>query len=629
MKLFWIISTLAVLAAMIFGSLLHRRGQESPAESAESSGQKRTSRVPSFVSESQLPVQETGMPFKFPLMPGLLPEPKSDLPAVKFVSDSLAGERGSLPKVNEPAARQRGITRIKSHVSTVDLSKIEMPKVELPGIEPAAAVEEKVETIPAGASLSDGRFLPIVLHIGSEDGKLVLQGSIPTRENTDAVYAAAVKVVGEDSVENHLKYSPETLDADWVTYLPEYIEKFFSHSAGAQELIIVDGILKLRGDVASENSRNGLVVMADSLKEGGLEIETGLVVKESLGGELPELPGSYAALVDATPVAVAEPKVVIELAMLNNADQLSIGEEALSRSASISGEALEIESDSAAIAEPAVVTEAEPGLVVEAAPDVEVAEAVPVEEAAPVPSFVGPAVSPEEWAAGIKKAKDDLAAAEAAKLAAEKAAEVAAEKAKADAEAAAIAAAEKKKAEKEAVSKAKAAAEAAAIAAAEKKKAEMEVAAKLKAEEDAAALVAAEKAKAAKLAAMLASGERIPDDGKPLIFYFETGSAEIISSDREKLTRAKQRVQIPRSIVYITAYADYRGGYESNRKLSLERAEKVRGLIFSGDVADEVTAEITAKGDSQSVKRDVGTRESDEALKRARRVVVEVYHLKR
>ena len=128
---------------------------------------------------------------------------------------------------------------------------------------------------------------------------------------------------------------------------------------------------------------------------------------------------------------------------------------------------------------------------------------------------------------------------------------------------------------------------------------------------------------------MLASGERIPDDGKPLIFYFETASSEIISSDREKIARAVQRVQIPRSIVYITAYADYRGGYEANRKLSLERAEKVRGLIFAGEVADQVTAEIKAKGDSQSVKQDMGKRETDEALKRSRRVVVEVYHLKR
>ncbi|MAS95373.1 MAG: hypothetical protein CMO55_19410 [Verrucomicrobiales bacterium] len=120
----------------------------------------------------------------------------------------------------------------------------------------------------------------------------------------------------------------------------------------------------------------------------------------------------------------------------------------------------------------------------------------------------------------------------------------------------------------------------------------------------------------------------IRDDGKPLIFYFETGSAEILPDDREKVQRAIQRASTPRSIVYITAYADHRGSYQLNKKLSLARAERVRDAIFSGQIADEVTAEITAKSDSQSEKRNVGGKVSDEALRRSRRVVVEVYHLK-
>ncbi|MDF1738823.1 MAG: OmpA family protein [Verrucomicrobiales bacterium] len=565
MKRFWIISTLAVLAAMIFGSLLHRRGQKASEVTVASGTTLPSPRVPSFVAESSLPVQEAEMPFDFPLMPELLPEPKSDLPKVKFVSKSLPESRGASPGAKESTSMKGGGDSVKTHVSTVALPKVETPEIAPDPADSPAPVEKNVEAVPAASGLNEGRFLPIVLHIGSDDGKLVLQGSIPTREGTDAVYAAAVKSVGEESVENHLKYSPETLEADWIAYLPEYIETFFSHSAGRQELTVVDGILKLRGDVASENSMNGLIALTDSFKDGGLEIEPGLVVKESLAGELPELTGNYAAIAGAAPKPASNKS--IEVAMLENSGQLSIGEDARSRSASISAEELKIED------EPEVIVEAE------VAPD-----------------FVGPAVSPEEWAAGRKKAKDELAAAEAAKIAAEKAAEVAAAKAKADAEAAAIAAAEKKKAEMEA-------------------KAEKEAA-------DAAA-------KAAKLEAMLASGERIPDDGKPLIFYFETGSSEIISSDREKVARAIQRAQVPRSIVYLTAYADYRDGYELNRKLSLERAEKVRSLIFEGEIADEVTAEITAKGDSKSVRRGMGKREKEEALKRARRVVVEVYHLKR
>ncbi|MEC5126162.1 OmpA family protein [Verrucomicrobiales bacterium BCK34] len=580
MKRFWIISTLAVLTAMIFGSLLHRRGQEVSESKAQPGANQQSPRVSSFVAEPPLPAQEAEMPFDFPLMPELLPEPKSDLPKVKFVSESLSGAKGAYPAANESSPGKGVESPVKTHVSTVALVKIETPEIAPDPADSSPLAEEKAESIPALSGLNDGRVFPIVLHIESDDGRLVLQGSIPTREDTDAVYAAAVNSVGEGSVDNHLKYSPETHEAEWLAYLPEYIETFFSHSAGRQELTVVDGILKLRGDVASENSKNGLVSLAGSFREGGLEIESGLVVKEALAGDLPELQGTYAAIAGSPrkPVSVKP----VEVAMLEESEQLSIGEDAQSRSASISAEELKIED--------------EPGELPEA------------EEA---PDFVGPAVSPEEWAAGVKKAKDELAAAEAAKMAAEKAAEEAAAKAKADAEAAAIAAAEKKKAEMEA----KAKQDAADLAAAEKAKAEKEAA-------DAAA-------KAAKLEAMLASGERIPDDGKPLIFYFETGTSEIISSDREKVARAIQRAQVPRSIVYLTAYADYRGGYELNRKLSLERAEKVRSLIFEGDIADEVTAEITAKGESPSLKRNMGKRETDEALKRSRRVVVEVYHLKR
>ncbi len=604
MKLFWTIPTLAVLAAMIFGSLLHRRGQANSEAIAESNANGAASRIPSFVADSQLPAQESEMPSEFPLMPELLPEPKNELPQVKFVSDSSMAAKNTIPRVSEATVRRVTAMPAKRHLSTVDLSKNEMPQVAPLALKRKSVSTAETAETPSLESESDGRFLPIVLHIGSEEGRLVIQGSIPTRKDADAFHAAVVKVAGEDSVDNYLKYSPETLNADWVANLPEYVETFLSHSAGRQELIVFDGILKLRGDVVSQNSKNGLVTLAESLKEGGLEIDTGLVVKESLAGELPELPGSYAAALGADPEAGAEPKDDLKLAMSEAPEQLSLGEDAQSRSASILADELAIKSEKTAIEE-------EVETVMAAAPLVEEAAQTKPAESTPKPGFVGPAVSPAEWAAGIKKAKEELVAAQAAKVAAGKEAELVAAKAKADAEAAA----EKKKVEMEVVAKLKAEQEAASIAAAAKAKEEKEAA-------DAAA-------KEAKLEAMLAFGERIPDDGKPLIFYFETNSSEIISSDREKLARAIQRVQIPRSIVYITAYADYRGGYEANRKLSLERAEKVRGLIFAGEIADQVTAEIKAKGDSQSVKQDRGKRETDEALKRSRRVVVEVYHLKR
>lgn len=121
------------------------------------------------------------------------------------------------------------------------------------------------------------------------------------------------------------------------------------------------------------------------------------------------------------------------------------------------------------------------------------------------------------------------------------------------------------------------------------------------------------------------SSEPVEDDGKPLIFYFETGSAEIAASDHEKIQLAIQRASRPRTIVYITGYSDYRGSFELNQKLALARANRVKSLIFAGDIADQVTAEVKAKGDSQSK---YSTNDSDAALQHSRRVVVEVYHLK-
>ncbi|MEM9017166.1 MAG: OmpA family protein, partial [Verrucomicrobiota bacterium] len=120
----------------------------------------------------------------------------------------------------------------------------------------------------------------------------------------------------------------------------------------------------------------------------------------------------------------------------------------------------------------------------------------------------------------------------------------------------------------------------------------------------------------------------VPDDGKPIIFYFDTGSAEIADDDWEKVRRAVQRASRPRTIVYITGYADYRGSFELNHKLTLERANNVKDAIFAANLPDTVTAEISAKADEQSEKRDPGRKDDDQSLRYNRRVVVEVYHLK-
>lgn len=120
-----------------------------------------------------------------------------------------------------------------------------------------------------------------------------------------------------------------------------------------------------------------------------------------------------------------------------------------------------------------------------------------------------------------------------------------------------------------------------------------------------------------------------PDPGGPVLFYFDTGSSEIRSEDRHQVDWIIARCQRPRTIVYITGYADFRGSYELNRKLTIQRTENVRDAIFAGNVAEDLKAELEAKGDAQSEKRDSGrSKPSEKSLQHSRRVVVETYHLK-
>ncbi|MEM7600285.1 MAG: hypothetical protein AAF357_02595, partial [Verrucomicrobiota bacterium] len=116
------------------------------------------------------------------------------------------------------------------------------------------------------------------------------------------------------------------------------------------------------------------------------------------------------------------------------------------------------------------------------------------------------------------------------------------------------------------------------------------------------------------------------DDGKPLIFRFDSGSGEIAQVDLPKIDFAIERAQKGRCIVYITGYSDYRGSFEQNQKLAMSRVDRVKGLIFDDDFDHDVSAEVKTKGDILSQKRP--GKETEEQLRRARRVVVEVYHLR-
>lgn len=526
MKLYWTISIFAIVAALLFGIFAHRQDQRL-AQLANP--------APDSVQANSVPVVEVApLVVPAPADGSVIEEDASD-PVLRLVAATPALD--SIPDPDEPVAIHR-------------------PEQET--VEPDPEVRD------------EKRILPFVFHANASEKGLMLQGSVPTRAETVALYEAAIAAVGEGVVENHLKYSPETIHESWIEELPDFIQQFFAYTGDEAQLTIVDGKLHLIGDVASTSVKGGLIAMGRPFREGGLTLVEDLQVKPELADRLPTAPDTLpelqygAGLADSETTDQKQSEETVLVALNDEAFpklDLSPGEGS-TRSVSTT----EVAPKESGTEEPESSADA---------PVAETRENEIVEKVAAVvksePVFFGPDKEQEktqetpdsrseneETETGIME--EDVASVET--------------------------------------------------------EAPSETAEMVEREETEATVAATPK-------------EKIPDDGKPLIFYFDTGSSAILSEDREKIDRAIQRAGRPRSIVYITAYADYRGGYELNRKLSLQRAENVRKAIFSGDIADQVTAEITAKGHSQSVKQDLGRREeTDEALRRSRRVVVEVYHLK-
>ncbi|MDF1825361.1 MAG: OmpA family protein [Verrucomicrobiales bacterium] len=362
--------------------------------------------------------------------------------------------------------------------------------------------------------------LPFVLNINGAEEGVTLQGSIPTQQAKAAIEEAVANVFEEEVFENRLKFSPDTRSGLWISYLPDFLARYFEYTGGDREITIVDDKLILAGAVASEEAKKIVIGWTKPFRQHGLAIIESVDVDDALKGEIGEIPEKLAA----------------------------------------------VDSDNPAQAEPAVNGEQ----ITEAVPDDPLpvsVEEIQEEEVAPVEAkgedelvFMGPfdefyEVHTVPFVAGNQAVDEEpevihVSESETPDSAGGNASEVEGE---------------------------------------------------------------------------LVSSDPVPDDGKPLIFYFETGSAEIAASDHEKIRRAIQRASHSRSIVYITGYSDYRGSFELNQKLALARANRVKSLIFAGNLPDQVTAEVSSKGDSQSR---YSTNDSDAVLQHSRRVVVEVYQLK-
>lgn len=394
--------------------------------------------------------------------------------------------------------------------------------------------------------------LPFVLNVNGAEEGVSLQGSIPTKKTKVAIEKAIAGVFEEGPLENRLKFSPETRSGLWISYLPEFLERYFAYTGGNHEVTIVDEKLILRGAVATEEAKAAVLSWIKPFRKYGLELDEQVEVDESLKGKLTEIPSKLAA---AKPSKPQKPKTKpVDLT------------EAVAEETELVAEVEVVE----AVVEAAPESAEVPIEVVEAAPEPAAEEVAPeaqteTPEAGTELVFMGPFDEFYEVHTVPQLAKT-----------VEEGVEVEEE---------------------------------------EKETIHVSASGNVESDEDPEPAVAEARTIETPVA----------DDGKPLIFYFDTGSAEIEASDREKIQRAIQRASRPRSIVYITGYSDYRGSFKLNQQLALARANRVKDLIFAGDIADQVTAEVKSKGDSQSK---YSTNDSDAALQHSRRVVVEVYHLK-
>ena len=175
----------------------------------------------------------------------------------------------------------------------VELVKVERAEVVIadPPVEtPSPKDSDEINSFESEPMGPPAPVLPFVLNINAAEDTVSLHGSIPTREMKEAILSAITTVFGESEVESRRKFSPETRSGLWIGFLPEFIQRYFQYSGGAQELTVVDGKLFLGGSVPNEESKEVFMKWAQPLADDGLEIEDRLEVNTSLAGSVTPIP---------------------------------------------------------------------------------------------------------------------------------------------------------------------------------------------------------------------------------------------------------------------------------------------------------------------------------------------------
>ncbi len=130
------------------------------------------------------------------------------------------------------------------------------------------------ETKPAPAPL-----LPLVLYMGTWEGKYLFEGSLPTLAQREAIRTAAIEVMGEKKVEDKLRVSARTVDEPWISMLPSVVSFLLKEGTGTMELVIADRTLSLSGELPGAEAKAKLLNLLEPVRSGGYEIRDELKIR--------------------------------------------------------------------------------------------------------------------------------------------------------------------------------------------------------------------------------------------------------------------------------------------------------------------------------------------------------------
>lgn len=122
-------------------------------------------------------------------------------------------------------------------------------------------------------------YLPLVLYMGTWEGKYLFEGSIPSLSYREAIRDAAVEVMGEKKVEDRLRVSIRTVDEPWLYILPSVVSFLLKEGTGAMELVLSDRILSLSGELPGAESKTKLLDLLEPVRSGGYEIRDELTIR--------------------------------------------------------------------------------------------------------------------------------------------------------------------------------------------------------------------------------------------------------------------------------------------------------------------------------------------------------------